>query len=186
MSKNKSGVWCEIQALRGSVAPGKKKDDGTTGSDAVKVDLKIVKCDKDPSRVGQVFQEYLYLTEKSYEFTLEKLRILGWTCNDITELEGLGSTRAAGVINTETYKGVAREKMGIFALKEPAPELEGNAKADFAKRFKAAAAKVAKVQVTDFNRGLERAELPDEPEAREVEPDPFGNEGYDSPDDLPF
>lgn len=183
---NKKGTWCEIQALRGSVAPGQKKDDGTTGSDAVKVDLKVVKCDKDPSRVGQVFQEYLYLTEKSYEFTLEKLRILGWTCNDITELEGLGSTRAAGVINTETYNGNARERMGIFAIKAPAPELEGNAKADFAKRFKAAAAKVAKVQVTDFNRGLERAELPEEPERQQVESDPFGHSGFDDSSELPF
>jgi hypothetical protein len=103
---------------------------------------------------------YGSLHENAQQYTAEALRAMGWSCNDITTLEGLGTLKVIAVEKQEEYKGKLKTKYMIFPVKTPKPTLEADSKASFANRFKALAASVAPAKVTDENRGLSTDELP--------------------------
>ncbi len=148
----KNYTYCNIQATSATFNPpeGEKKA-------SVAVDIKILECDDDPSQTGRTFTEFMSLSGGAVEYTMKNLRALGWSCNDITELEGVGSTQTKGGIYEDTYNGVTREKVSVFS---PKPAVTGDVKKKFAAEFKTAAAKEKKIAVTDENRGLERDALP--------------------------
>ena len=146
MAKKYTNV--KVQAISGAI---EEPAEGKSASVTVK--LQVVAG----PRLGEVFTEYMYLSEKAQEYTIANLRLLGWSCNDITELAGLGSTTCDAGIYTDTYEGKSREKISLF---KPRATIQGSAKKSFAAQFKALAASTPVVQVTDANKGLEELPIP--------------------------
>jgi hypothetical protein len=165
-------TYCDIQALS---AQFDEPEEGR--KPAVKVKVKVTACASDPSRVGQEFSEYLSLSGGAVEFTMKSLRGLGWSCNDITELTGVGTLTAVGGIHDDTYNGKTRERINIWPKDAPKAKVSGAAKKTFAAQFKAAAASLSAIEVGDHNKALERNELPDTvfapPPAESTDEDPF-------------
>lgn len=112
------------------------------------------------AEAGKEIFWYGSLHENAQQYTAEALRAMGWSCNDITTLEGLGALKVIAVEKQEEYKGKMKTKYMIFPVKTPKPTLEADAKSSFASRFKALAASVAPTKVTAENTGLAVDELP--------------------------
>lgn len=100
---------------------------------------------------------YLNLKGGAAEISMKQLRALGWTCNDITALTGLGSVKADMTGKNETYEGKTRVRYSIWATRVR-PTLRAEDQKAFASKFKALAASLEKTELTDGNRAP--AELP--------------------------
>lgn len=122
----------------------------------VGVELRVI----EGPEAGKTIFWYGSLHENAQEYTAKALRDMGWSCNDITALEGLGSLKVVAVEKIEEYKGKPRTKWMIFPVKTPKPTLEADAKASFGARFKALAAAVPAVKQTELNAGLPADQLP--------------------------
>jgi hypothetical protein len=109
---------------------------------------------------GKTIYWYGSLHENAQQYTFEALRDMGWSCNDVTALEGLGTLKVIAVGKANNHEGKTYQKWMIFPVKTPKPTLEADAKAGFAARFKALAASVAPVKRTDLNAGLPVDALP--------------------------
>lgn len=124
------------------------------------------------STAGREQMLYLSLSGGAAEYSMKTLRALGWTCNDITALTGLGSVKAdmtgknkpKMAKNPETGKwdiptGDTRTEYSIWPARVR-PTLRAEDQKAFAAKFKALAAglKDAIVTVTDDTRAP--AELP--------------------------
>lgn len=122
----------------------------------VGVELRVV----EGPEAGKTLFYYGSLHENAQQYTAEALRAMGWSCNDITALEGLGSLKVVAVEKLGEYKGKRTSSWMIFPVKTPKPTLEADAKATFASRFKALAASVAPIKANEMNAGLAADELP--------------------------
>lgn len=109
---------------------------------------------------GKEIFSYHSLHENAQQYTVEALRTMGWSCNDITVLEGLGSLKVIAVEKIGEYKGKKTTSWMIFPVKTPKPTLEADAKSGFAARFKALAASVKPTERTSLNTGLAMDDLP--------------------------
>lgn len=141
-----------------AVAVGHNTHPGEDGKSPQKsVKLRIIEGD----RTGEEVTYWGPLHENSQQFTAEALRTMGWSCNDITVCEGLGSVKVAVVEQEETYESGGKTKTAKKYQIWPA---EGKATIDegeresFAKQFKALAAGVKPIKVTAQNAAP--AELP--------------------------
>lgn len=109
---------------------------------------------------GKTIYWYGSLHENSQEYTAKSLRDMGWSCNDITALEGLGSLKVIVIGKADEYKGKTTQRWNVFPVKTPKPTLEADAKSSFAARFKALAASVPAVKVTELNAGMPLDQIP--------------------------
>lgn len=108
---------------------------------------------------GAEFLWYGSLAEgQAQEITVRTLRDMGWTCNDITVCEGLGSVKFRAVEKIDTYKGKRQVRYNIWPLKSARAELSPDAAASFASQFRALAASMPVVELTESNAAP--AELP--------------------------
>ena len=162
-----------IQALRAAFNP--PKEEGK--SPFVRVDLQII---DGPANIrGRVVTQEMYLTGGATEITLQNLRTLGWSCNDVTELTGVGSVTADGGFYVDTYKGTPRDAISVY---RPRPSLDKGSKAKFAAEYKALAASAGLVEQTAENKAIPLDELPEQPAAEE-----YGEaEGPVDDEDSPF
>lgn len=117
----------------------------------VEVEMRGLADGEDTHAEGKRFYLYLGLDEKSQEITAQTLRRLGWKCNDITKLEGLGSTKVQIVEKEREWKGKKYPQYDVWELKGPRPTLRDDQQASFANRFKALAAAVKPIEVGEFN-----------------------------------
>lgn len=117
-------------------------------------------------RTGEELDMFLNLKGGAAEITVKQLRAMGWRCNDITALTGLGSIKVTIAEYKESYEGKLYDRVTVFEMKERAKEVaEGDRKA-FAAKFKALALSTKPVDINDANKA------PDElPPAREVDAD---------------
>lgn len=102
-------------------------------------------------RTGFQFWKYLSLHENAQKITVETLRRLGWRCNDITKLKGLGSTIVQAVEKNDTYKGKPKKVYDIWELRGPRATLREEDQSKFANQFKALAAAFKPVEVGEHN-----------------------------------
>ncbi len=109
---------------------------------------------------GKTIRYFGSLHENAQQYTAEALRAMGWSCNDITALEGLGSLKVIAVEKREEWKGKTQIRYSIFPVKTPRPTLEADSKASFAARFTALAASVKPADRTELNAGLPADSLP--------------------------
>lgn len=112
------------------------------------------------AEAGKEIFWYGSLHENAQQYTVEGLRNMGWSCNDITALTGLGSLKVIAIEKHEVYKGKNKVKYQIWPVKTPKPTLEADAKSSFATRFKALAASVAPIKLSELNAGLAMDDLP--------------------------
>jgi hypothetical protein len=107
-----------------------------TGKEQIAVLLEIV----EGPHAGEQITWYGYFTEKNVERTMESLRLLGWSTDDLSDLSGLDANEVSIVIELDDDQdGQPRARVkwingpGGLAMKEPMNE--GAARA-FAQRMK--------------------------------------------------
>lgn len=123
-------------AVSHEIIEGGMKDDGTEKAPQVAVVLRVV----DGPNTGKDIPWYGSLHENSQEYTFAALRAMGWTCNDVTVLDGLGSTKVAiQGKESKPYKGKTKQEWQVWPIKARAPRLSDENKASFADRYKALA-----------------------------------------------
>jgi hypothetical protein len=115
--------------------------------------------------MGKTLFWYGSLHENAQEFTVEALRNMGWSCNDITALTGLGDVKVNVVEKAKVFTDArGKERKGtqlqIWPIKTPKPTLEADSQASFAARYKALAAAFAPIERTDINAGVPVDALP--------------------------
>ncbi len=108
------------------------------------------------NEAGKQFWLYLSLHEKCQEITAQTLRNLGWKCNDITKLEGLGSTRVDILEYEQKYtnkfgKEKTRPDYQVWPARGPRASLREEDQNNFAQRFKSLAATVKPLEVSEHN-----------------------------------
>ena len=91
------------------------------------------------------------------KYTIEALRVMGMTGNDITNPVGLGTTKFDVTGKDEEYQGKTYRRYSVWAPKVR-PTLRAEDQKAFANKFKALLAETGVVAVTDDNRAP--AELP--------------------------
>jgi hypothetical protein len=148
-----------------------------TGKEQVAIEFEILTAEAEFNHITW----FGYFTEKTFDRTIESLRICGWEGNDLSDLQGLDKNEVELVIEDEEYKGnlIAKVKWvnrpGGLALKAP---LTG----DKAKSF--AAAMRDRIKALDAAGGFKaKAPRPSGP------PPPVGSNGGPPPltdDDIPF
>ena len=95
---------------------------------------------------------YGSLHENAQQYTAQTLRDLGWSCNDIATLTGLGTTKVWAVQKDEEYKGKIKTRFMVFPMKSAKATLADADKGSFAKQYKALALSVPAAALTDDNR----------------------------------
>lgn len=101
---------------------------------------------------------------KAQEITFKQLRAMGWQDNDVTKLTGLGSTKVEITETQDEYpagSGKLKSRFMVWAFRGERgdrPQLRDEDKKDFARRYKALAASVEAIPVTEVNSAP--AELP--------------------------
>lgn len=125
-------------------------------------------------RAGRSIEKYLSLHPNAADITAKQLRAMGWTCNDVTVLEGLGSVRCQVTEKSEEYNGKVRPDYSIWALQARAA-LKADDKKKFADRFKAMAMKSAEfvVQANDANKAPDTLPQPSPVESSGASDTPF-------------
>lgn len=131
---------------------------------------------------------YGYFSDKTWERTLDSLRYMGWTGDDLGNLDGLDTHEVELVLEEETYQGKTRTKVQwvnrpqALALKNP---MDAGARASFAARMR------GRVAQHNQANGAQRRAAPTRAPQPAPHRSPAGNyEGPDAPmpsdDDIPF
>jgi hypothetical protein len=131
-------------AVSGEIVPPKSE----TSAPQVEVTCRVV----EGADAGKEFRVWLSLKEgQAQEISAKTLRTMGWRCNDITALEGLGSTKFDACQYNDEYKGKTSTKYDIWPCKGPRNTLREDDRQSFAARFKALAAATPAAPVTEAN-----------------------------------
>lgn len=116
----------------------------TSGNDFISVAFQIV---EDGEQKGQTVGYRGFFTEKAMERTMESLRTAGCTFpgNDITNLEGLGSTEVQIAVDHEEYESKGEKKtaarvafvnpIGSAGRVKPEQQMDPGHKASFKQRM---------------------------------------------------
>lgn len=127
----------------------KQSGSGLT-SPSVYVRLRVIEGDD----IGKELHWRGYLVGGAQPITVEQLRAMGWSDNDITKLTGLGSTKVEVTERMEEYpegSGKFNAKYSVWAFRGERPTLRDEDKRDFAKKFKALALEKPALKVTAAN-----------------------------------
>lgn len=112
---------------------------GTTsnGNDQIVVDLTLL-ADADGREVGEQVSVFLVFSDKAAPFSIERLRALGWTGTDLSQLDGIDRQEVQVQVKYEEYRGEQKMKVEILtgggrvALKN---QLDASGKKAFAAKF---------------------------------------------------
>jgi hypothetical protein len=129
---------------------GEAKDDGTLTSPFVFVKLRVVEGDD----IGKELNWRGYLVGGAQPITVDQLRAMGWSDNDITKLTGLGSVKVEVTERMDEYpagSGKFTPKYSVWPYRGERPTLRDEDKKDFAKKFKALALEKPAIKVTASN-----------------------------------
>src|SRR5687768_5244429 len=104
----------------GCAVPGTARlfDETDTRGASVSVTCRVV----EGPDAGREVEFFGSLKGGAAKYTVQALRTMGWRCNDITALEGLGSTKVTLAEYKEAYNGKVKDRLAIFELKERAKE----------------------------------------------------------------
>ena len=101
---------------------------------------------------GKTVFKYMSLHEKAQEITARELRVMGWQDNDIVALTGLGSTKFRVTETDDTYFTPPRPAYSVWEIDRDRPQLQADVAKAMTAQFKALAAKVAPLKLTDANK----------------------------------
>ena len=97
----------KVRAVHGSEQYGRSSG----GTEQINVDVEFIGGEQE----GATATVFLYLSDAAVEYSIAKLRALGWKGDKISELTGLGDTEAHALVKYETYQGEERMKVDILA-----------------------------------------------------------------------
>lgn len=145
MSTKRNRKFCTGQATgRFQITESKN------GNPQVMVDVVAV----DGPDAGTEYTYFGSLSENAAKYTVEALRLMGWKCQDVTALSGLGETKFRMGTWEEEWEGKWNTKVGVWPLKDK-PAVDPGLKAKFAANFAALGNLAPPVEVTDANRAGE-------------------------------
>ena len=120
-----SGTY-KARGVEGSVQWGTTKN----GTDQMVVDLDLVD-------IGERVSCFLYFTEKSAPHSVKRLRALGWTGDDLSDVRGIDAADVDVSVSYEEYNGKQQMKVEIVTgstvtVQDP---MSAGAKKSFAQRY---------------------------------------------------
>lgn len=189
MAKNKGPITARYTccAVSFELEAALTRDDGSERAPAVSVKLRVL----EGPETGKTVTWRGSLHDNAAPYTLDALRRMGWSCNDVTALTGLGDTKVTAIERLDTWedkdgKMHTRKRIeSIYEISAPRPTVAEEDRAAFAKRFKALAAASKVSPVGEHNKAPE--EIPEEVVYAETPPPSAGNSfGPDVNDDIPF
>lgn len=126
----------KARAIAGSAQYGQTSNH----NDQIVIELELIE-------LGLSVSSFLVFSEKSASYSIRKLRAAGWKGNDLSNLEGLGSTIVPVEVRYEVYNGEEKMKVDIQTGASVVLDqtLDDKAKRAFAARFKDMAALVPPV-----------------------------------------
>lgn len=95
-----------VRAIKGSEQYGYAK----TGTPQVGIDLEFIGGEHE----GVTSTTLLYFSEAAKKYAFERLRALGWTGDDVTDLTGIDTNEVQAVVKYETFDGKERMKVDIL------------------------------------------------------------------------
>lgn len=160
----------EAGTYRGRAIAGSEQY-GTTsnGNDQIVIDLEL--------DTGERVSTFLVFSQKAAKYSMDRLRALGWTGTDLTNLAGIDTNEVQVEVRYEEYNGEEKMKVEIrtgsgVVLKD---KMDDNAKKAFGAKFKALAMKTPAATST-----------PAPPKAA-PKPSPRQDDGFAGGDDeIPF
>ena len=144
-------------AVDHSIIEASTKADGTEKAPSVAVTLRVV---EGPDAGLEVYWYGSLKEGQAQEITAKTLRAMGWNCNDITALTGLGDLKVALVGSEGEYMGKPQQRWNVWEIKTPAPRLAEESKASFADRYKALGVSVPVVTRSEANEAPENIPAP--------------------------
>lgn len=160
------------QAVPGSGSFLPPREDKENDVPVVLVTLRIT----EGPRAGEEETYRGRLTDKGAEYVVQDLRTMGWKCNDITKLEGLGDTKVTiAISHDQGNNGKVYRNVKVFEPRAK-QKMSDEDRASFASRFAALAASTAPVSVGAHNQPTD---LPAKKEPVQAPPAASG-------DDIPF
>jgi len=119
------------RAIAGSEQYGQTKN----GTDQIVIDMEL-------PDIGQTASVFLYFSEAAAPHSMKRLRLAGWTGNDLTNLENLGSRECEVSVKYEEYNGEQKMKVEIVSggTVKLDKTLDDKGKKAFGAKFKALAA----------------------------------------------
>lgn len=118
--------------------------DSADRTDCVQVTVRVVSGPE----TGREFTAYLSLGEKSAAYTAQGLRNLGWACNDITALNGVGTLKARMRVKPYSTPSGTKEGYSFFPIEDRSRDEESLR--GFAKKY-AGLATVPVIPATSAN-----------------------------------
>lgn len=146
----------------------------TNGNDQIVLDLDLFD-------IGEKVSTFLVFSDKSAPYSIERLRALGWSGNDLADLKGIDANEVSVEVKYEMYNGEEKMKVQILTgggvvLKD---KLDDKGKKAFASKYKALAASSTPAAPSVASRHrTEKAVIP---------PRDFGDQqGGTGDDGIPF
>jgi len=109
--------------------------------------------------LGQTVSVFLYFSDAAAPHSIKRLRLAGWTGDDLSNLEGLGSRECDVVVKYEDYKGEQKMKVEIMSGGTVVLEnkLDDKSKKAFGAKFKALAKSTPTVAGSSVANGTPKA-----------------------------
>jgi hypothetical protein len=115
-----------IDALKDMIYDGVCVEGGVQYSESEKNTLEIIlDCMLDVEGGQMPAQTFLYFNEKTYAYSIDRLRAAGWEGEDLSNLSGIGKNKIKFQKSSETYNGKLTHKIqivsggGRFETKKP-------------------------------------------------------------------
>lgn len=133
-------------AIEGSAQYGTTKN----GHDQIVIDMQL-------PDIGEQVSVFLVFSDAAAPHSMKRLRLAGWTGDDLTNLEGLGSTECEVVVKYEDWQGQQKIKVEILAGGSVvlATTLDEKGKKAFGAKFKKLAAATAAPKLAQKKTGTD-------------------------------
>ncbi len=114
---------------------------GTTsnGNDQVVIDLELLD-------IGEKVSTFLVFSERAAKYSMERLRALGWSGNDLSNLSGISTNEVEVEVKYEEYQGEQKMKVQIRTnggRVQLQNQFDDKGRKAFAAKYKALAASTA-------------------------------------------
>jgi len=118
-----------------AVAGSEQYGQTSKGNDQIVIDLELID-------IGERVSTFLVFSDAAAKYSLERLRALGWSSNDLSDLSGIDANEVDVEVKYEEYQGEQKMKVQIrtgngVKLKD---QLDDKAKKAFAAKYKSLAA----------------------------------------------
>lgn len=104
-----------------------------TGTEQAAMQFRFLEGDNQ----GQTISEYLALSDAALPYSIPKLRVCGWTGDDVSDLSMCTGTKVRLVIKHEEYMGKVRARVQFINKVRELPKLEEGKRMSIAEKLKA-------------------------------------------------